>query len=240
MNNLLDKTIGEIVAEDYRTAEVFGNHGIDFCCKGNRSIQEACTKANIDQAKLTAEVEVILNKGETASYDYQSWPLDKLADHIEQKHHHYVEEKMPVLKQYLEKLCQVHGKSHPELFEITRLFTASAGELAMHMKKEEFILFPFVRKMERVKKNGEKITHAQFDTVESPVKMMMEEHETEGDRFQQISDLSNHYSLPDDACNTYRVTYAMLKEFEEDLHLHIHLENNILFPKSIALEKQLS
>ncbi|MCB0423860.1 MAG: hemerythrin domain-containing protein, partial [Mangrovimonas sp.] len=133
---------------------------------------------------------------------------------------------------------KVHGQRHPELFEVNELFIASAGELAAHMKKEELILFPFIKELVKAKLDSHKVSQPSFGTVENPIAMMMNEHDNEGERFRQIAKLTNNYQPPADACNTYRVTYAMLEEFEKDLHLHIHLENNILFPKTINLEKQ--
>ena len=140
---------------------------------------------------------------------------------------------------FLDKLCKVHGERHPELFEINKLFNETAQELSAHLKKEELILFPFIKKMANAKRKGSTIEAPAFGTVENPVHMMEHEHTAEGDRFARIAELTNHYTPPADACNTYRVTYAMLEEFENDLHTHIHIENNILFPKSIQLEKEL-
>ena len=171
--------------------------------------------------------------------DYQSWPLDLLADYIEKKHHRYVQEKTLEIQPYLDKICKVHGERHPELLEIKEEFNASAGELAAHMKKEEMILFPFIRKMTKAKLENTKVDAAHFGTVKNPIQMMMNEHTVEGNRFRKIEELSNNYTPPLDACNTYRVSFALLKEFEQDLHLHIHLENNILFPRAIEIEKEL-
>ncbi|MDZ7649577.1 MAG: hemerythrin domain-containing protein [Cytophagales bacterium] len=137
-------------------------------------------------------------------------------------------------------MCQVHGEYHPELFEISEEFKLSTGELAVHMKKEELILFPHIRKMIKVKASNSKMDVPHFGSVQNPVQMMMNEHTVEGDRFAKISQLSNNYTPPADGCNTYRVAFALLNEFEQDLHLHIHLENNILFPKSILLEEELT
>ena len=133
---MIKRNIGEIVAEDYRVAQVFKNHKIDFCCEGNRSILEVAEQNNLDPTLLLKEVKTVLNQEKTETTDFKSWPLDLLADYIEKKHHRYVEEKIPVLKEYLERLCKVHGQDHPELFEIKEHFTTSAGELTMHMKKE--------------------------------------------------------------------------------------------------------
>lgn len=239
MNNTMEKTIGQMVAEDYRTAQVFKNHKIDFCCKGNRSIQEVAEKNNLNVDVLLREMDEVQQQNNTENTDFKSWPLDLLTDYIEKKHHRYVEERIPVLKQYLDKLCRVHGEQHPELFKIAEHFNASAGELAMHMKKEELVLFPWVRKMVKAEQLNEKPDGPHFGSVRNLIQMMMQEHENEGDRFRQIADLSNNYTPPADACNTYRVAFSLLQEFEEDLHRHIHLENNILFPKAEVLEKQL-
>jgi len=171
------------------------------------------------------------------SIDFNSWPLDLLADYIEKTHHRYVEEKTNVLLPFLDKLCKVHGANHPELFRINELFIGCAGELAQHMKKEELVLFPFVKRMVKTKESDGILSQPTFGTVSNPIAMMMNEHDNEGERFREIAELTNNYTPPADACTTYRVTFAMLKEFEADLHKHIHLENNILFPKAVVLEK---
>jgi regulator of cell morphogenesis and NO signaling len=151
-----------------------------------------------------------------------------------------VEEKSMEIVPYLNKICEVHGERHPELFEINALFNASVGVLSQHMKKEELVLFPYIQKMVQAKHEGTKIVVPGFGSIENLIRIMEEEHTIEGERFRKIEELSNHYTTPADACNTYRVTIALLKEFEDDLHLHIHLENNILFPKSIKLEKEVT
>ena len=240
MELIKDKTIAEYVAEDYRTAAVFKKYNIDFCCNGNRDVREAAQKKKIDPEQVFRDLETVKTQNNAGTTDYQSWPLDLLADYIEKRHHRYVEEKTPVITAFLDKLCKVHGSRHPELFEIYEIFKASAGDMAKHMKKEELILFPFISKMVKAKMAGTGVSPAHFGTVENPVNMMMEDHNTEGERFRKIAELSNDYTMPADGCNTYRVTYAMLREYEEDLHLHIHLENNILFPKAIRLEKELN
>lgn len=238
INNNDQKEIGQFVAEDFRTAAIFSKHGIDFCCRGNRTVEEVCEKNELDANALLDELEAVLTSKSDQSIDYKSWPTDLLIDYIEKKHHRYVEAKIPVLLQFLDKLCRVHGERHPELFKINALFTASAGELAAHMKKEELVLFPFVKKMVAATLNQGAVEAPHFGTVENPIEMMKHEHDNEGVRFREIAELTNNYNPPVDACNTFRVTYAMLEEFEQDLHLHIHLENNILFPKAIKLEQQ--
>ncbi|MCB0802644.1 MAG: iron-sulfur cluster repair di-iron protein [Flavobacteriales bacterium] len=231
--------VGELVAKDYRMATVFKTAGIDFCCRGNRSIEEVCEKNNLDSAELIKKLESVQVKNDGA-IDFDSWSIDLLADYIEKKHHRYVEEKIKEIKPFLNKVVRVHGAQHPELVEIEEQFLASAGELTLHMKKEELIIFPFVQKLMKHKASGDKMEPAHFGTIENPISMMKEEHDIEGVRFRRISELSSDYNPPAEACTTYRVTYAMLKEFEDDLHTHIHLENNILFPKAIELEKMLA
>ncbi len=231
------RIIGELVAENYRYAGVFRKAGIDFCCNGNRTIKEACEQKNISLAFLLEQLQNTSVSGGDERIDYQSWPLDLLADYIEKKHHRYVEQRIQEIQPFLSKIVKVHGDRHPELVEVEKLFGESAGELTAHMKKEELILFPYIRKIVQTPKSGTAIS-ASFGTVQNPIRMMKHEHDTEGERFRKISELTNQYTPPADACNTYSVTLSLLKEFEEDLHLHIHLENNILFPNSVSLEMQ--
>jgi len=230
--------VGQIVANDYRAASVFKNSGIDFCCQGNRTLEDACTKAGMNSSELLESLEQINIPVKSNEANYDSWPLDLLADYVEKKHHRYVNQKSVEIKPFLDKICLVHGKAHPELIEIKKEFEESVGELAMHMKKEELILFPIIRKLVAAENEGGKMPQAAFGSVGNPIAKMQEEHEQEGERFRRISTLSNSYTPPEDACATYKVTFAMLQEFEEDLHLHIHIENNILFPKAIGLEKR--
>lgn len=240
MNIQENNVIGEIVAKDYRSASVFKKYGIDFCCQGNRTISDACEKKGLAPEKLLEELNAQGEKSSGDSTDYKSWPADLLIDVIEKKHHRYVEEKSREIIPFLEKIVKVHGQRHPELYEIEKEFKESVSELAKHMKKEELILFPFIRKMILAKSKGEGMDMPTFGTVENPIDMMEHEHLIEGERFRRISELTNNYNPPADACNTYRVTFAMIQEFEEDLHLHIHLENNILFPRAIRMEKDFS
>jgi len=237
MENLKNKTIGSFVAEDFRTAAVFSKYRIDFCCKGNRTVTEVCEKQNIDADTLIENVLQVVQSENSGTIDFNSWPLDLLADYIEKTHHRYVEEKTNVLLPFLDKLCKVHGANHPELFKINELFIGCAGELSQHMKKEELVLFPFVKRMVKTRESDGILSQPSFGTVSNPIAMMMHEHDNEGERFREIAALTDNYTPPADACTTYRVTFAMLKEFEADLHKHIHLENNILFPKAVVLEK---
>ena len=235
-----ENTIGEFVAQDFRTAAVFSKYGIDFCCKGHRTLSEVCDKKGLNHSELENEINAVLNQKDDANIDYKSWPADLLIDYIEKVHHRYVEEKTPILLAFLDKLCKVHGDHHPELFEINSLFQITSGALAQHMKKEELMLFPFIKKMCGALQNNTQIEQPFFGTVDNPIAMMMEEHDNEGERLRRISKISNNYTPPADACNTYKVTFSMLEDFENDLHKHIHLENNILFHKAKELEQKFA
>jgi len=239
MEFIYEKKVGELVAEDYRAAAVFQKYGIDFCCKGNISVDAACTLQNLMTEDVMRELKILFASEKNQPVDYQSWNATILSDFIEETHHRYVREKTPVILSHLDKLCQKHGGRHPELLEINKLFNASATELALHMQKEEQILFPRIRQIATVT-SGTGPNHLfTRGMLNAPIKMMMHEHDQEGERFKKIELLTDHYQAPADACNTFKVTFALLQEFENDLHLHIHLENNILFPKAAQMEKEL-
>lgn len=240
MNYTEKDIIGDVVAADYKAATIFNKHSIDFCCNGNRTIGEACQSHGLDSEEFVDELNKSLSEMESKSTDYNSWPLDLLADYIEKKHHRYCDSKITEIKPYIEKITNVHGGRHPELAEVQELFNKTAAEMSMHMKREELTLFPYIRKMVSANDKGETPEKPRFETVESPIAKMMAEHDEEGKRFRRIREITNDYSVPEDGCNTYKVTLAMLEEFEQDLHLHIHLENNILFPKSLELEKSFA
>ncbi|RKS01645.1 MULTISPECIES: iron-sulfur cluster repair di-iron protein [unclassified Flavobacterium] len=236
----INQTVGHLVAQDYRLASVFKSLGIDFCCHGNKSLKEVCNERNISFEMIVQQLELMLLHEKKETVDYQSWSVDQLVNHIEIKHHRYVEKAILELKPYLNKVVEVHGDKHPELFEIKNYFNTVAEELSKHMMKEELMLFPYISRLAKAMKTGASVGKPAFGTVKNPIEMMQREHSDEGDRFNEIAILTNNYNPPQDACNTFKVTYALLKEFEEDLHLHIHLENNILFPKTIALEEELN
>src|SRR6185437_4380774 len=202
---------------------------------GNRSIEDACLQGNVNLQQLKEELENVTTSAPVKDTvnDYNSWPLDLLADYIEKKHHRYVKEQLPVLTGYLDKIGNVHGEAHPELLQIKKLFGFSAAELFGHMQKEELMLFPYIRQLALFSDGkGEKVI-APFGTIQNPIRMMTNEHDSEGQRFRAMRELSDNYTTPPDGCNTYRTAYSLLDAFEKDLHLHIHLENNILFPKAI-------
>jgi len=232
-----ENTVAEVVTNNIKTADIFKKNGIDFCCGGGITIKKACEKNNVSYTKLEQEL-LVVNNSMSKVYNYDSWKLDFLVDHIENIHHSYVEESTPIILQYAAKVAKVHGHHYTEVVEINQLFKEVAQELAAHLKKEELVLFPFIKQLVKADKEGEKAKKQHFGTVNNPIRMMEEEHENAGDIFKEIKRLSNNYTPPEGACNTFKALYAKLEEFENDLHQHIHLENNILFPKSIFLERK--
>ncbi|TWO32225.1 iron-sulfur cluster repair di-iron protein [Seonamhaeicola sediminis] len=238
MNSIKNKTVAEVVAENIKTAHVFKKHGIDFCCGGGITIEKACEKKELDYEILKNELLQV--DAAPKAYDYNSWDLGFLIDHIINVHHSYVEESIPLILQYSNRVAEVHGHHYTEVIKINQLFTEVANELAAHLKKEELVLFPYIKKLLRLKEEGAALGTPPFGTVNNPIQMMEEEHESAGDIFKTIAQLTNNYTPPEGACNTFRALYAKLEEFEQDLHQHIHLENNILHTKAKQLELSFS
>lgn len=239
INNLKEKTVAELVSENIKTAHVFKKYGIDFCCGGGVSVAKACEKKGVDIDALSADIAAIGNNT-VASQNYNSWELDFLSDYIINTHHVYVSENIPLILQYAEKVARVHGDASPELHRILDLFGMVAAELQSHMQKEEQILFPYIQQIVQSKKTGSALNMPPFGSAKNPIRMMEMEHEMAGDLLKEIAELSNHYTTPDWACNTYKALFAKLEEFEDDLHQHVHLENNILFPKAIQMEESIA
>ncbi len=233
MENLAQTKVGQIVAQNYRTAQVLTKYGIDFCCRGGISLQEACQQHNILLETLITELETAAEQSDDR--DYSSMSLTNLVQEVVDVHHKYVRITIPALQTYLEKLAKVHGERHPELHEIKQEFSEAAEALTDHLQKEELILFPYIKAMEEAQEKGYPLSRPHFGDIDNPIRMMEEEHDTEGERFRKIAGMSDHYTCPPDGCQTYRVTYALLQEFETDLHEHIHLENNLLFPRAQQL-----
>ena len=234
-------TVGEIVKENFQTAEIFKKYDIDFCCGGKATIDEVCSENNISADKLIQDLnEAQSNSGYDTGKNFKDWEPDFLINYIINVHHKYVNENLPLLSEWTNKIAQVHGERHPELQRIVEWFQAISAELRQHMMKEENILFPYIVNLHNSIKNNFPVPPSPFGTVRNPIRMMEMEHENAGSLLKKIREISNNYNLPEDACETYTVTYKKLDEFENDLHQHIHLENNILFPKAIELEENLT
>ncbi|MCB0409339.1 MAG: iron-sulfur cluster repair di-iron protein [Flavobacteriales bacterium] len=234
MENIKNKTVADIVTENINTAHIFKKYGIDFCCGGGVSIEKACEKKNVDYDTLFSELQSVDAPKE--SYNYDKWALDFLVDHIINIHHTYVKEAIPLIYQYVDRVAKVHGHHYKQVVEIQKLFYQVADELELHMRKEEQVLFPYIKELVDTIKSGEPVSPSPFGTIDNPIRMMMMEHDVAGDIMKKINELAENYNPPAEACNTFRALYAKLDEFEQDLHHHIHLENNILFPKAAELE----
>lgn len=234
MNELFEhETIGDIVATNYQAAAVFEQFGIDFCCGGRRSVADACRSAAVDPAVVVRALQAIAPTGDAGPSDAASWPLDRLVTHIVETHHAYVKSSLPLIAGYLAKLQAVHGQRHPELAHIAEVFDGIGRDLLQHMMKEEYVLFPYLRELAVP---GGTPPASPFGTVENPIRMMEREHQEAGDELRLLRELTDGYTPPADGCTTYGVCFAELERFERDLHRHVHLENNVLFPRAVAAE----
>ena len=221
--------IGDIVTQDFRAAEVFKKAGIDFCCGGSLSLEAACRDKKLDVAEIESELEKLENSEPGSSHKFNEWKLDFLCDYIVNTHHQTVMKLLPELTFYTQKIAEVHGDNHPELSEIANLFAQVDTELRQHLRNEEEVLFPAIREVLKTNSAESKAT------IISEITRMTGEHEFAGGAMDKINELSHHYAVPEDGCNTYRVAYKLLEQFEDDLHIHVHLENNILYPKAMKL-----
>ena len=239
MSVTTEKTLRQLVLETPAATRVLEKLGIDYCCGGNQSLEQACRAANlpIDQVLDSLEAAELATKPEGKDRDWQQEALADLVAHITSTHHKYTRSEIARLAPLLEKVRSVHGQNHPELQSIQTSFLGLADELTMHMMKEEVMLFPYIVRMEESVIEGQPILPPPFGTVQNPVSMMMHEHDSAGDALRAMRKASGGYAAPADACVSYQTLYRTLAEFEADLHQHIHLENNILFPRAIAMEQ---
>ena len=233
--NISDKTIGEIVAADFRTAKVFENHGIDFCCGGKVALAATCIGKGLDLATITSELEAVQNEPAERSQNYSSWSLPFLADYIVNTHHVYLKENDDQIAAYARKIAGVHGVHHPEVIQIATIFDKIATDISAHLKEEEEVFFPALKRADAARAAGATPDAKDRETIRVSLLRLYREHEEIGDSVHTIRHLSKEYAIPGDVCNTFMVTYKKLKEFEDDLHKHVHLENNILFPKAERL-----
>lgn len=222
-------TIGEIVTQDFRAAEIFKNAGIDFCCGGNVSLEQTCKDKRLDISDIQQQLHALETTSPDPNYNFKEWELGYLCDYIVNTHHKTVLKLLPQLMVYVKKIATVHGHNHPELADIARLFFKINEELLQHLKKEEDILFPAIKDVLKTNSSESK------KIVVSEITRMKGEHEFAGGAMDEINQLSANYNVPVDGCNTYQVTYKLLEQFEDDLHIHVHLENNILYPNALNI-----
>lgn len=235
-----EETIGEMAAKDLRKAQVFKQLGLEFCCGGNKTLEDACAEVGISVGEVTRALEEIPQEPIATDRDYNKWKLDFLANYIVNIHHSYVRDSSSMLSDLSDKITRVHGDAHPELATVQKHLKILLQEMLSHQIKEEKILFPFITEMVTSEKESKPLGFPPFGTIESPVDMMRDDHTAAAEHIHAIEKLTQGYNVPADGCESYKLYYHKLKEFDDDLHQHIHLENNILFPKAIALEKRLA
>jgi regulator of cell morphogenesis and NO signaling len=232
-------TVRDLATEYPATTRVLEAFGIDYCCGGGQSLEAVCRSANLSLDKVLESVEHAIHAGpQDGTPDWSLAPLAVLAEHIVSVHHAYVKSEVPRLQRLLAKVVGVHGNRHPELGRIQVVFLEAAQELTMHMIKEEQMLFPYITTLEAALREHRTVAPPRFGTVRNPIQMMMMEHDSAGEDLREIRELSGNYTPPQDACVSFQSLYTALREFEADLHQHVHLENNILFPKAVESEQQ--
>jgi regulator of cell morphogenesis and NO signaling len=230
-------TVRDIALEQPASIRVFERFGIDYCCGGRKPLAEACQERSLDLQTVLAAIERAANGASESAQEWVSGSLEALCEHIVRTHHEYVRREIPRLWQLAQKVVARHGDTHPELLHMQQLIRDAGEDLIRHLGKEEQILFPSIVNMERNLANCGPRSLGCFGSVRNPIRVMMAEHDAAGDAVAQIRRLSNDFTPPEGACPTYLGYFHALSEFEQDLHRHVHLENNILFPRAIEMDE---
>ena len=232
-------TVREVAIELPQATRLFEKFKIDYCCGGNRPLSEACASAGVDLDNVM-EMLTEVTPPDEAVVDFQNISLPELITHILETHHVFTKSEMDRLQALADKVLAAHGGNHPELVHLDELLTRLCADLKPHMFKEEQILFPYMLALARATTENRAAPFAPFGTVNNPIRMMMREHDTAGEILRDLRTVTSDYKVPADACISYQTLYQALENFERDLHQHIHLENNILFPKALELESTLN
>lgn len=231
-------TLGELTAQNFAAARIFEESGLDFCCGGKRTLEEACDAKGIDVDELISKLERI-DEINSASTHFNQWEPDFLVDYIINNHHYYIKNTTVSIDHHLDRVIAAHSDRFPELLQLKKVYNTMKEDLSLHMMKEEKMLFPYIKKMSAAAKNSLPLSIPPFGSIKNPIEVMEEEHSEAGGDMEDIKKLTNNFTPPKNACGTFKVLYEELKDFEKDLHIHVHLENNILFPKAIELEDEL-
>jgi regulator of cell morphogenesis and NO signaling len=233
-----DMTVRDVATELPQSTRLFERLKIDYCCGGNKPLAEACASAGVDVGSVMEMLTEVTqsNANEEGALDFQKLTPTKLITHIVETHHVFTKSEMDRLQSLADKVLAGHGGNHPELIHLDELLTRLRADLMPHMMKEEQILFPYIVAMENATNQNRPLPFAPFGTVNNPIRMLMREHDAAGEMMREVRALTSDYKTPADACNSYKTLYQALENFEKDLHQHIHLENNILFPKALTLE----
>ncbi|MCW5962862.1 MAG: iron-sulfur cluster repair di-iron protein [Bryobacterales bacterium] len=230
-------TVAEIASTSLAAVKVFERYGIDYCCGGKRPLGDVCGEKGLDLASVENELSTALNAAAAEDREWNSAPLDELADHIVNRHHGYLRRECPGIAARLEKVYRVYNQRYGSaLIGLPEVFAELCAELEDHMMKEEHILFPVISSYQNAVSEGNPVPKPLFGTVQGPIRMMEADHQGAGAHLEKIREITENYTVPDYACVTYRALIEGLRELEQDLHLHIHLENNILFPRAMAME----
>ncbi len=233
MINLASTSIGEIVSGDYRTAALFSALGIAYSWRGQETLAQACKRKRLNLEDVLDKLDNLIQSPADKDFDFSYWPLDLLADYIVRKYHRYFRSRVPVIKQVLHRIVFSSGKDHPMLSQVLGLFELASVDLDRHMRKEELILFPYIKKMVPDERGLVKFEGAHFDGVRASIMKLMKDHEVEGERIEQIKAITRDFHAPQHADDAYKVAMGLLRDFDHNLRKHLHLENNILFPKAL-------
>ena len=228
--------VKDIALSNPAARQILEDAGLDYCCGGGKSLHEACLHADVPAEEILNRLRENSRDISPGDANWTSAPLSDLTRHIRERHHRYVREAIVRVQTLLEKVGAKHGENHPEITDIQRLFTEVGREMIMHMRKEEQILFPYIDALEKATSAHSSVEPPFFQTVRNPIHAMMKEHDAAGELVKQIRNASSEYTAPADACTSYKALYQDLREFEADLHQHVHLENNILFPRTVEME----
>jgi regulator of cell morphogenesis and NO signaling len=238
MSVTTEKTVRELALENPAATRVFEKLGIDYCCGGSKTLEQACQAARVPMNQVAGALAAShATSNAPLDRNWQAEPLSELVAHIRGTHHAYTREEIARLGPLFDKVCSVHGSHHPELLRLREIFRGRAEELTTHLVKEEMVLFPYVSRMEESVEAREPVLPPPFGSVRNPIEMMMNEHDGAGGALRQMRQISNGYAAPEDACVSFQTLYQALAAFEADLHQHIHLENNVLFPRAIEMER---
>lgn len=229
-------SVGDIATTNPSAADVLDRFNVDFCCHGKTAFAVACALAGVEPATVAAALDQVKGEAAPGKPDFKTWPTDLLIDYVLKIHHRGIREDGPEIIKLLDKVCRVHGDNHPELFEVAELFKGSFEALSQHLVKEENVLFPYVYQLCIADLQGQKTGAFHCGTVQAPIDVMEHEHADEGERHYKIEALTNGYTPPADACGSYQLLMKRLKDFKDDLHEHIHIENNLIFPRALKLE----
>ena len=236
MNNLAEQSLASIVTEKFQSAQILEKYNLDFCCKGKRTLAAACEEKGLPLEQILNELDIVLNN-KIDSKNFEQMKAEELISYIILHHHFYVKQALPTITAHLDKVVYKHGSNFPYMIKVLEIFEEVNKELVLHMEKEEMVLFPKIREIE-LSLNYNKTTGINENDLKMPIDVMEKEHEFVGNALNEIRNLTNNYSILEDMCTTFKLTIAELKEFEENLHQHVHLENNILFPLANKLVNQ--